>query len=1176
MPDPVSGDLFPTLDRLAPLGPAEMLQLLLGKQRQEWERGERPPVEHYLENLRAAGESWLDQDGVLDLLYNEIVLREEHGEHPSIDEYRRRFPEYADQLQWQFAVHEGLRDCSFWQKGPAAGAPADGPLGPMAPVPTTDATEVGVPGSPVAAPGDVHTLSRRPPVPAPHDPTAKPPTDPVPPPDGKGTLSDPAIVTHRPARPLLGQEIIPGYAVLGELGRGGMGVVYKARQVNLRRLVALKMILAGAHAGADDLARFKVEAEAVARLQHPNIIQIHEIGEYNGLPYFSLEFCAGGSLASRLSGTPLPAPEAAQLIETLARAIHAAHQQQVIHRDLKPANILLTADGRPKITDFGLAKKLDEGGRTHTGEVMGTPSYMAPEQARGRVAEFGPHTDVYSLGAILYELLTGRAPFRAATPMETLHQVVTDDPVSPSRLQPRTPRDLVTISLKCLQKEPKKRYASALELAEDLERFRNGQSIRARPVGIVERSLKWARQRPAVAGLLATVVTITLAAFVVISWELRLTEDARRRTATALEDRETQLYFNHVSLAEREWLTNHVARVEDLLEHCPPELRHWEWRYLRRLCHSAVLSLPGRGSVAFSPLGRRLAVPEGNDVHVRDAVTGTDVLVLHGHTGRLVAVAFGTEDQVASASLDETVRVWDLKNPDRAPVVCPGHSSGARVVALSRDGRQLASAAEGGDQVFLREALTGAVRCTLECPPPDTVTALAFSRDGNDLFSAGEEGTVRRWNSASGQERPPLLGHRGPVTGLAVSPDGKLLAASSADETVILWDVDRGKQVRTLLQHRRPVSAVAFSPDGSRVASAGGDLFQPSDVTVWNVESGRPEHVYRGHRGVVHSLAFQPNGTRLASADGDGTLVWDSAGEQEARVLTCRQGPLNAVAVSPDGRRLASVGADGTVKVWDEATGREVHTLRGHEGQVAGVTFCGAGLLATAGFDQTVRVWDATTGEEQRRLDGHGDKVWGVASNADGSLLASCCEDGAVKVWERATGKELVQLAGHASQVSCVAFSPDGRFVASAGLDRTVKLWSVTTGAEVRALEGHSMAVSCLAFSPDGTRLASGGGNDDREEIRVWDLHGNREPLTLNGRTGKVLGLAFSSDGQRLASAEKDHTVRVWETANGQELLVLPGHQGAVTRVAFGPADRWLVSCSLDGTLRIWEAPAEE
>jgi hypothetical protein len=302
----------------------------------------------------------------------------------------------------------------------------------------------------------------------------------------------------------------PGYEVLEELGRGGMGVVYRARQVALNRVVALKMILAGGHAAAAASARFRTEAEAVARLQHPNIVQVHEVGEHRGLPFMALEFCPGGSLHRRLGGTPLPAPEAAALVQTLARAVQAAHACQIVHRDLSPANVLLAADGAPKVTDFGLARLLDGAGQTESGAVMGTPSYMAPEQAAGRGREVGPACDVYALGAILYECLTGRPPFRAATALDTVRQVVDDEPVPVRRLQPRAPRDLETICLKCLQKEPHKRYPTALALAEDLGRFRRGEPIAARPVGRAERAWRWGRRNPAVAALLGAVVAALL------------------------------------------------------------------------------------------------------------------------------------------------------------------------------------------------------------------------------------------------------------------------------------------------------------------------------------------------------------------------------------------------------------------------------------------------------------------------------------------------------------------------------------------------------------------------------------------------------------------------------------------------------------------------------------------
>jgi tetratricopeptide (TPR) repeat protein len=324
---------------------------------------------------------------------------------------------------------------------------------------------------------------------------------------------------------------VPGYEVLGELGRGGMGVVYKALQRAADRVVALKMILHGDHAGDDSLIRFRTEARAIARLQHPHIVQIYEVGEQAGLPYFSLEFCPGGSLAKKLSGTPLPPREAAGLVERLSRAVHAAHQEQIIHRDLKPANVLLAADGTPKITDFGLAKRLDAGaGPTQSNVIMGTPSYMAPEQACGDNKQVGPAVDVYALGAILYECLTGRPPFKAAMTWDTLQQVISEEPVSPRQLQSTTPRDLETICLKCLQKESGKRYASAAALAADCAAFLHGEPITARPAGRLERSWRWCKRKPVLASLVLTAGLFVVALVAgVVGTTLGLVEARRQR-----------------------------------------------------------------------------------------------------------------------------------------------------------------------------------------------------------------------------------------------------------------------------------------------------------------------------------------------------------------------------------------------------------------------------------------------------------------------------------------------------------------------------------------------------------------------------------------------------------------------------------------------------------------------
>jgi hypothetical protein len=323
-----------------------------------------------------------------------------------------------------------------------------------------------------------------------------------------------------------------------------MGVVYKARQTALNRVVALKMILAEDHASSQALARFRREAEVIARLEHPNVVQIHEVGEHQGRPYFSLEFCAGGSLAAKTDGTPWPAGRAAELVEVLARSVQAAHQAGIIHRDLKPANVLLTADGVPKVTDFGLAKRLGAGpdcgaAQTATEAILGTPNYMAPEQARGQSSQVGPAADVYSLGAILYELLTGRPPFRAATAWDTLAQVISHEAVSPRRLQPKVPRDLETICLRCLHKDPHKRYEAAQDLADDLARFRRSEPIRARPTGTIERVRKWARRRPALAALCGAGLAALVALWGVVFASNRYLR-AQVREAVAREQAESE------------------------------------------------------------------------------------------------------------------------------------------------------------------------------------------------------------------------------------------------------------------------------------------------------------------------------------------------------------------------------------------------------------------------------------------------------------------------------------------------------------------------------------------------------------------------------------------------------------------------------------------------------------
>jgi len=545
-------------------------------------------------------------------------------------------------------------------------------------------------------------------------PTGEPETlPPAPPNEDLATLSPAPAVDSYATLPPAGVQgssgaagLVPGYEILGKLGEGGMGVVYKARHVKLGRLVALKMILSGGHAREAELARFRTEAEAIARLQHPNIVQVYEVGEHDGKPFFSLEFCSGGSLDSKLDGTPLPPQDAARLVETLARAMHAAHEKSVIHRDLKPANVLLSEDGTPKITDFGLAKKLDDVGQTASGAIMGTPSYMAPEQAGGKSKEIGPACDVYALGAILYELLTGRPPFKSATHLDTIMQVAMDEPVSPSQLQPKTPRDLETICLKCLHKAPEKRYASAAKLAAELRRFQDGEPIEARPAGWAERGWKWAKRRPTAAALTLVSVVALLVLLVGGLWfNARLTEQRnealgqKAQAETQLRRAEWLVYAGQLARAQSAFENNDARVALQLLEECQWDLRGWEHRHLwTRLSSKATFvgHTSSVTSVAFSPDGRRILTGSlDQTAKVWDAAKCQELFSLKGHTHFVLSVAFSPDGRrILTGSYDNTAKVWDAATGHLLPDQ-PAQMPAAARQATSRDGSLLVRIQDG-------------------------------------------------------------------------------------------------------------------------------------------------------------------------------------------------------------------------------------------------------------------------------------------------------------------------------------------------------------------------------------------------------------------------------------------------------------------------------------------------
>jgi WD40 repeat protein/predicted Ser/Thr protein kinase len=1001
------------------------------------------------------------------------------------------------------------------------------------------------------------------------------------------------------------------YRVVRLLGEGGAGAVYEAEQASPRRMVALKVLRPG-RASPTLLKRFAHEAQILGRLHHPGIAQVYEAGlDDDGQPFFAMEFIRGLPLDEYARTRGLTAPARLELVARVCDAVQHAHDQGIIHRDLKPANILVDETGQPKVLDFGVARVTDTGllsevGLTRTGQLLGTPNYMSPEQLAADPTAIDHCADVYALGVILFELLANRLPYRLLhwSRAEAARLVREEGPPRLGSINPELRGDVEMIVAKALEKDRPRRYQSAADLAADLRRWLAHEPIRARPASLLYHLGKFARRRRAlVCGALATALAVLLG---LIGTTLFAVGEARQRglaehsARVANDEKREALYqaYRARLAAAGAALQNHdVADAARQLGAAPEALRGWEWRHFHSRLDdsSAVLPVPAGGVGFLLPGPDRLHVGAWtrDGLRLTDLEGGAARTLPIGPEHRLLAWLTPTRRGLRVAAWVENT-AFDLLD-EAGRVLCPVATPEGKYptpVVVSPDGTRLACPRDvgGWSRLAVFDATSGK-QLALCAGHRGGIRSLTFSPDGTRLASGGdaEDWTARLWDAASGALLATYRGHAGSILSIAFRPDGARFLTTSSDQTVRQWDVATGREVEAPYErHTGEVVAAVYSPDGQLVASAGTDR----TVRVWRAAGRQDMAILHGHTGNVTEVAFAPGGRRLASLSseaapwrGDGTVrVWDADPRATLPVLRGHDGAIYPVAFSPDGRWLASGSGDGTVRLWDAATGKPCANLR-HPVAVWGLAYGpdGTWLVSGSDGDDRLRIWDVATGRVRKEIRVPAPCLRSLTVSPDGTRVAATAVDPrsekhSLHICDIASGERLFSAEGRS-----LTYSPDGRWLAALAADETtVLLLDARTQETAARFLGHEKLVFKAAFSPDGRRLATCSSD---HTVRLWEI----APLTLpsppssggegrvrgcrvlRGHTDEVYAVAFHPDGARLATGGADGAVWLWDLARGEEVARLQGHTSFVWSLAFSPDGATLASGSGDARVRLWD-----